>query len=58
LLHNPVFLPEDIERFSELVARRGLTETAKGKGRSALAGRIELLHDVINAGIRALLAAD
>ena len=24
LLHNPVFLPGDIERFAELVARRGL----------------------------------
>jgi hypothetical protein len=55
LLHNPVFLPEDIARFSELVTRRGLTETAKTKDRSALAGRIELLHDVISAGIRTLL---
>jgi hypothetical protein len=58
LLHNPVFLPEDIERFAELVTRRGLTETIKGEDRSALAGRIRLLHDVINAGIVRLLTAE
>ena len=58
LLHNPVFLPDDIERFAELVARRGLTEPAKGENRSALARRIELLNEVINAGIRALLAVE
>ena len=58
LLHNPVFLPEDIEGFAELVTRRGLTETIKGEDRSVLAGRIRLLHDVIRTGIATLLAAD
>ena len=54
LLHNPVLLPHDLERFRELVMIRGLNEHQKDQGRSKLAGRIELLHDVIAAGIAAL----
>ncbi len=54
LLHNPVFIPEDILRFSELVRKRGLGEDKKTASREKLAGRIRLLHDVIEAGLRTL----
>jgi hypothetical protein len=54
LIHNPVFLPEDIQRFAALVRSRGLGETEKTESRTALAGRIKLLHEVIDAGLQAL----
>lgn len=56
LLHNPVLLPADIEAFAELVQLRGLDEPAKSESREKLAGRVELLHDVIALGVRKLLA--
>src|SRR6266446_2645255 len=40
LLHNPVFLPRDIEAFADLVRRRGLSERSKGKTRTKIAGRV------------------
>lgn len=52
LVHNPVFLPEDIKRFSELARARGLAENQKTDDRSRLAGRIRLLHEVIEAGLK------
>lgn len=57
LLHNPVFLPEDISEFAELVRRRGLSEDSKSEGRDKLAGRILLLHEVLRTGIQAMLQA-
>ena len=51
LIHNPVFLPDDIAAFSALVKIRGLSEVEKSADRSKLAGRIRLLHDVIKAGL-------
>lgn len=54
LLHNPVVLPKDVELLSELVRLRGLSESAKSKDRSKLAGRILLFHEVIALGIKAL----
>ena len=54
VLHNPVLLPHDLERLRDLVTIRGLNEHRKDQGRSKLAGRIELLHDVIAAGIAVL----
>jgi hypothetical protein len=54
LMHNPVFLPDDVIQFAELVKRRGLAEPTKSESRDKLAGRIELLHDVIARGIRDL----
>lgn len=54
LIHNPVFLSDDIAAFSELVKARGLAEDTKSDGRSKLAGRIRLLHDVIGAGLKAM----
>jgi hypothetical protein len=54
LLHNPVLLPEDVERFAELVRMRGLSDTVKTEDRSKIAGRIALLHDVIARGLKTL----
>src|SRR6266481_4037997 len=39
LLHNPVLLPEDIARFSDLVLARGLSEASKPEDQSKIAGR-------------------
>ncbi len=52
LIHNPVFLPEDIQRLAELVKARGLAEVEKTDDRSRLAGRIKLLHEVIETGLK------
>lgn len=54
LLHNPVLLPEDVARFSDLVRRRGLSEEHKPEDFKKLAGRIELFHEVIARGIASL----
>ena len=54
LLHNPVFLPEEITLFAEITKRRGLSEESKSKDRSRLAGRIKLLHEVISEGLKAV----
>ncbi|MBI4915865.1 MAG: hypothetical protein HY825_08455 [Acidobacteria bacterium] len=55
LLHNPVLLPEDLDAFRRLVALRGLDEARKPASRVKIAGRIELFHEVIAAGLEALL---
>lgn len=54
LLHNPVFLPEDIRAFAALVRSRGLDEDEKPRGHEKLGGRVQLLHEVIAAGLQAL----
>jgi hypothetical protein len=54
LIHNPVFLPDDIAAFAELVKAKGLAEIEKADNRSKLAGRIRLLHDVIRTGLKAM----
>lgn len=54
LLHNPVFLPKDIERLARLCSERGYDEVVKLDDRDRLAGRIKLLHEVIDAGLSAL----
>lgn len=58
LLHNPVLLPDDIRGFAELVRLRGLKEVKKPKKRDKIARRIMLLHQVIEAGIKALLKTE
>jgi hypothetical protein len=55
LLHNPVLLPADVERFAKLVKRRGLNEDKKTASKVKIAGRIKLLHEVIEEGIETLL---
>ena len=58
LVHNPVFLPEDIGGFAELVRLRNLNEEEKTESREDLAGRIQLLHEIAETGIRVLLEAE
>lgn len=55
LLHNPVLLPKDIERLAALVREHALAEDEKTESREKLAGRIKLLHRIIDAGLAALL---
>lgn len=55
LLHNPVFLPDDIEKFARLVRIRGLNEAKKIASKEKSAGRIRLLQEVINSGLAVLL---
>ena len=57
LLHNPVLLPEDIGCFRALVECRGLSESTKPGERDKIAGRIQLLHEVIANGLEAMFAA-
>jgi hypothetical protein len=55
LIHNPVFLQKDISDFAKLVRVRGLTETEKSDSREGIAERIKLMHEVIVAGLAAML---
>ncbi len=55
LLHNPVFLRADVEKFAELVKLRKLSETEKSTSKDKLAGRIKLLHEILEQGIQRLL---
>jgi len=55
LIHNPVFLPEDILKFSELVKMRDLNEDQKTDNKEKLGGRIMLFHEIIENGINYLL---
>ena len=57
LLHNPVFLPNDIERLSSLVKERGLDENKKTESKDKIAGRIKLLHEIIQRGLKELKGA-
>ena len=54
LIHNPVFLPDDVRLFAALVKARGLDEVTKEEGREKIAGRIKLFQEVISAGLKAL----
>jgi hypothetical protein len=58
LLHNPVLLPEDIRQLAELVRRAGFDEIDKPATREHIAGRIQLFHTVIQAGLTTLLSQD
>jgi hypothetical protein len=51
-------LPEDILRFVKLVQIRELGEEEKSMDRSLIAGRIQLLHEVINKGLETVLNAE
>jgi hypothetical protein len=54
LLHNPVFTREDISAFAGLVRLRNLDEPEKTKSYEKLARRVQLLHEVIDCGIKTL----
>ena len=55
LLHNPVLLPQDVERFAQLVKIRGFSERNKSAQRHRIAGRVRLFHEVIERGLDVLL---
>ena len=50
-----MFLHTDVSRFAELVKLRKLSESEKTANRDKLAGRIRLLHEVLEVGIERLL---
>jgi hypothetical protein len=54
LLHNPVFLPGDIARLADLVRERCLNEDRKTESKEKIAGRIKLLHEIIQRGLEEL----
>jgi hypothetical protein len=54
LLHNPVFLPEDIKMFREIIMHRGFQEDSRSDDLSHLSNRISLLHQIIQEGLRAM----
>jgi hypothetical protein len=54
LLHNPIFLPLDIARLADLVRKRHLDEYRKTESKDKIAGRIKLLHEIIQRGLEAL----
>jgi len=54
LLHNPVFLPADIAQLADLVKERNLDEDIKTESKNKIAGRIRLLHGVIQRGLEEL----
>lgn len=58
LLHNPVFLPKDVDGFRELVELRNLNETVKTGSRRRLAKRVRLLHEVLECGLAVVLEAE
>jgi hypothetical protein len=58
LIHNPVFLPEDVSMFAELVKLRNLNESVKSDDRTKLAGRIKLFHEIISEGIKSLIISE
>jgi hypothetical protein len=54
LLHNPIFLPVDIARLADLVNERRLDEDRKTGSKDKIAGRIKLLHEIIQRGLKEL----
>ncbi len=59
LLHNPVFMPEDLDVFSKLVKLRCLDEEkSKSEDRRKLGGRDKLLHEIISKGLMAIVNED
>jgi hypothetical protein len=57
LLHNPVLLPEDIALFADLVEKHGYAEEQKSSDRTKLAGRVQLLQEVLRRGLASLAKA-
>ena len=51
ILHNPIFLPEDIEKMAEIIRLNDLDEDDKDESREKLAGRIRLLREIIVRGL-------
>lgn len=51
LLHNPVLLPEDIEKLSSIVKKKELNQKDKPRDKRKIAGRIKLFHEIIKKGL-------
>jgi hypothetical protein len=51
LIHNPVFLPDDLVQFAALVRANGFSEDDKEESYDKLAGRVKLLSAVIRLGL-------
>lgn len=49
-----LFLPVDIARLAELVKERRLDEDRKTESKDKIAGRIKLLHEIIQQGLKEL----
>lgn len=58
MLHNPVILPEDIDRLATIIRAKGLNEDTKSDSKDKLAARIMLLQDIIHKGIDAVSNQD
>ena len=54
LLHNPIFLPVDIAYLADLVKERRLDEDRKTESKDKIAGRIKLLNEIIQRGLKEL----
>jgi len=54
LLHNPVFTRENILALADLVKQDHLDEPKKNRTNEKLGGRVRLLHEVIELGLRAV----
>jgi hypothetical protein len=54
LFHNPIFLPVDVAYLADLVKERGLDEDRKTKSKDKIAGRVKLLHEIIQQGLKEL----
>lgn len=52
LLHNPILLPNDIERFSKIVEARAIGENAKEESFGKIAERVKLFHEIIEKGLK------
>jgi hypothetical protein len=58
MLHNPIFLADDIRLFSQIIKLKNLDERVKTEDRSKLAGRIALFHEVLAAGLKQVHATE
>jgi hypothetical protein len=54
LLHNPVFVAEDVQRFKEIVKKHGFDEDQKSNDRMRLAGRVRLFQKALAIGLQTL----
>jgi len=56
LLHNPVFLPENIRVLASIAKQCGATESQKTKSKEKLGKRIQILQEAISIGLNMMNA--
>jgi hypothetical protein len=54
LLHNPIFLLGDVQKFAQIVKLRDLDEDEKSDDRSKMAGRVRLFQEALALGLEKL----